>query len=147
MISESDPVCQNNMTDNEGTEGDSVEWSCKVGFKGIWAPSMEWSNATGVIKSECQNTSDSVKCTFVMRLRRTDSGQPFSCRTFFDEPRGPRPGSIEAKRANNSISTDGLFPVCKSSAITVNCKYSFCTRLLCGQVSCLYTCMCAFTGS
>ena len=146
VLSESAPVCQNNMTGNEGTEGDHVEWSCEVGFKGMWAPSMEWTNSTGVIKSEYQNTSDTVKCSFVMQLRPSDDGRRFSCRTFFDEP---KPGSMEAKRADNIISTGGLFDVYTSQAIIVNCKFSFCTLPHIYAVGCLvcihvYTYMCAF---
>ena len=142
VLSESDPVCQSNMTGKEGTEGDSVEWSCEVGFKGMWAPSMEWSNATGIIKSEYQNTSDTVKSSFVMQLRPADDGRQFSCRTFFEEP---KPGSMEAKRADNIIWTGGLFDVYTSQAIIVNCKYSFsfCTLMQSGVLF-VYTYMCAF---
>ena len=122
-------MCQSNMTGNEGTEGDPVEWSCEVGFKGTWAPVMEWNNSlNAVIKSENQNTTDMVKCSFVRRLRRTDNGTQFSCRTFFDEP---KPGSLESHRADNLLSTAGLFPVYTSKVIKVNCKYSFRIRV-CG---------------
>ena len=126
MISESDPVCKNNMTDNKGKEGDFVEWSCEVGFKGRWAPAMEWNTTTGLIRSEYENTTDTVMCSFVMQLKPADDGRKFSCRTFFDEP---KQGSMEAKHADNIIPTDNLFPVYTSPAITVKCKYSFaCVR-------------------
>ena len=127
IISESDPVCGNNMTANEGTEGDFVEWSCEVGLKGRWAPAMEWTTTTSAIRSEYENTTDTVKCSFVMQLKPADDGRKFSCRTFFDEP---KPRSLEPNRADNIISTGGLLPVYTSPAITVNCKYSFGTFTL-----------------
>ena len=125
VISESDPVCKNNITNNEAVEGDYVEYSCEVTYKGKWAPVMEWKNGRAVLQangeSKDESTGKTVKYTYVTELTPEDNGQIYTCRTYFDQP---KTGTPKEEEANNIPTTDNVFTKYTSPQLTVYCKYS-----------------------
>ncbi|KAI0231095.1 hypothetical protein LSAT2_018537 [Lamellibrachia satsuma] len=105
IIFESDPICKNNVTNNEAVEGDYIKYSCEVTYKGKWAPVMEWKYNDAVVQANDESTGNTVKYTFVTELTPAHNGQNFACRTYFDQP---KPENVQVKHADNKPITDNV---------------------------------------
>ena len=124
VISDSVPVCGNNITSNKAVEGEYIEYSCEVTYKGKWAPVMEWKNGRTVLQtngeSKNESTGETVKYTYVTELTPEDNGQIYICRTHFDQL---MPEPVNDKTANNIPTTDNVLTKYTSPPLTVYCKY------------------------
>ena len=120
VISESDPTCASNVTNTKLLEGDYVRYSCKVKYKGKWAPMMEWRNTNRVVKAKDESAGNTVKYTYITALTPEDNGQAYSCRTYFDQP---KLGTVGKGKADNIPITETVLSGYTSTHLTVYCKY------------------------
>lgn len=120
VISGSDIVCNNNITSSKAAEGDYIEYSCMVKYKGKWAPVMEWKKANAVLKAKDESTADTVKYTQVTMLTPEDNDQSFTCRPYFDQPKS---GSTATGEADNIPTTKNVLTTHIFPKLTVYCKY------------------------
>ena len=102
-------------------EGDVIEYSCSVKYRGIWAPTMTWTNGTDALLAKNESVGNIVKFTTAITLMRWDNERHFNCRTFFDKP---RKGTLPINHADNfPINNNDYAQLWRVPALTVYCEY------------------------
>ena len=97
FVPESDPECDFNMTESQNSSATPAEghvWMwCSIGFRGNWAPVMEWME-DGKVVSQGAETSIVPNQSVASVLKTTHRNDlEYVCRTYFREEALVRPHS------------------------------------------------------
>ena len=102
-------------------EGDVIKLTCSVRYRGKWAPTMRWRNETDDVTSKSESHKNIVKFDTDVKLKASDNGRAYICRTYFNLP---EPGTLPPAHADNVPVNNGAFRRSCNVTLTVYCKYS-----------------------
>lgn len=120
--SETDPICQSNISWYPHLEGTFIQFSCSVKYRRRWGPTMRWLNGTNEMKMTNYSHNNTVKFGAVVNLTSWNHEETYSCRTFFDQPKN---GTLLKRYADNipvNHSTMKHMPY-TTRTVLVHCEY------------------------
>lgn len=98
-VSDGNPVCSRNTTQpNEAIEGECIKMSCKVPYKGCWAPVISWKQNGSSLNTVVDESTDGVvKYSITVIAIPGGNSNVYSSEIKFDAPIGTGPNEATNK--------------------------------------------------